>query len=380
METGPPNAPGQSPAFAAQTRAPQPDDATAATGEIVARDLPRLWALEFLPDRRMLVTAKDGAMHIVTPDGHVGPEIAGVPDVDPRGQGGLLDVALDPDFAENGLVYFSFSQPRGDGVNGTAVARARLDLRQGNTGSLSDVTVIFEQTPGYAGTRHYGSRLAFAQDGTLFVTVGERSDQPIRDQAQDLASGLGKVFRINTDGSIPADNPFANTPGAQPAIWSYGHRNIQSAVVAQDGTLWTVEHGARGGDELNAPLPGRNYGWPVVTYGVSYGGQPIGRGMTAAEGTEQPVYYWDPVIAPSGMDQYRGDAFPAWQGHFLIGGLRTQAVVVVDVEDGRVVTEEWVPMAMRVRDVKVGPDGLVYAVTETNTSSRIVKLTPGSGS
>ncbi|RAI00049.1 glucose dehydrogenase [Acuticoccus sediminis] len=380
IDAGPANAADQTPAFPGQTRAPQPDEPTAFATETVATGLPRLWALEFLPDGRMLVTAKSGTMHIVGQDGRVGAMIQGVPSVDSRGQGGLLDLALDPGFADNHRIYISYSEPRGDGVNGTTVARAVLDMREGNTAALNSFEVIFRQTPGYAGTSHFGSRLAFRRDGTLFVTVGERSDTPIRDRAQALDAGMGKVFRINTDGSVPADNPFVGRDGAQPQIWSYGHRNLQSAIVDHAGDLWTVEHGPRGGDELNRPEAARNYGWPVITYGLNYNGTPVGDGITRHEGMEQPVYYWDPVIAPSGMAEYNGDLFPAWRGHFLIGGLAAKAIVVLAVEDGRVVTEEWVPLKARVRDVKVAPDGTVYAVTETGNSSNIVRVIPKKGS
>ena len=380
VDVGPANAPDQRPAFEGQTRAPQPAETLSVASETVAEGLPRLWAMEFLPDGRMLVTAKAGAMHVVTPDGEVGPEIAGVPEVDSRGQGGLLDVALDPDFADNSLVYVSYSEPRGDGTNATSVARGRLELGDDLAGSLEDVSVILRQTPSYAGTKHFGSRLAFRPDGTLFVTVGERSDTPIRDRAQDLSAGLGKIFRINPDGSVPEDNPFVDTADAQPEIWSYGHRNLQSALVDADGDLWTVEHGPRGGDELNRPEAGLNYGWPVITYGLTYGGQPVGEGITQKDGMEQPVYYWDPVIAPSGMAQVRGDLFEAWRGHLLVGGLKTKDIAVLDITDGRVETEARVPIGARVRDVKMGPDGAVYAVTESSSSSSILKLTPRTGS
>lgn len=380
VDVGPPNAADQSPAFPQQTRAPQPAADVDVAVATVAEGLPESWAFEFLPDGRMLVTAKAGAMHVVTAEGRIGPEIDGVPEVDDRRQGGLLDVALSPDFADTGLIFFSFSEPRGGGLNTTAVARARLDLSGDGAGALRDVEVILRQTPDYAGTMHYGSRLAFAPDGLLFVTVGERSDRPIRDGAQDLDNGLGKVFRIHPDGSAPQDNPFVGDPDAVPQIWSYGHRNLQSAVVDDGGTLWTVEHGPRGGDELNRPEAGLNYGWPIITYGEAYSGAPVGEGITQAEGMEQPVYYWDPVIAPSGMAQYEGDLFPAWRGQLLIGGLRSSGIVVLDIgADGRVATEARVPLGERVRDVKVGADGAVYALTDASPS-RILKLTPGSPS
>ncbi|GAB5378345.1 MAG: PQQ-dependent sugar dehydrogenase [Acuticoccus sp.] len=380
VEQGAKNAPWQEPAFPGQTRAPQSDTAPRVAVEPVAEGLPQLWGMEFLPDGAMLVTAKAGAMHIVSPAGVAGPAIANVPAVDARRQGGLLDVALSPNFAQDGLVYASFSEPRGGGENGTSVFRARL-VRDGDGGALEDVTVILRQTPSYAGTMHYGSRLAFAPDGTLFVTTGERSRQPIRDQSQDTASGLGKIFRINPDGSVPKDNPFVGAAPAQPAIWSYGHRNLQSAVVTEAGELWTVEHGPRGGDELNKPEAGKNYGWPVITYGINYGGSRVGEGITRRDGMEQPVYYWDPVIAPSGMAEYTSDRIAQWRGALLVGGLVAQALVVLKHDGERVVTEDHVPLGARIRDVKVGPDGAVYAITEQRGGpSGIVRVVPADAS
>ncbi|MAP17664.1 MAG: glucose dehydrogenase, partial [Aurantimonas sp.] len=329
VATGAPHGADQSPAFEGQTRAPQPATDVAVSTEIVADDLPKLWSMEFLTDGRMLVAAKDGAMHIVGTDGTVGEALAGVPDVDARGQGGLLDIALAPDFADSRMIFFSFSEPRDGGVNGTSVAAAELRTDDAGSGTLENVRVIFQQTPGYAGTKHFGSRLAFAPNGDLFVTVGERSDTPIRDQAQDVTSGLGKIFRIRPDGTPADDSPFVDAADALPEIWSYGHRNLQSAVVDDAGQLWTVEHGPKGGDELNRPEQGLNYGWPVITYGIDYSGAPIGEGITAQDGMEQPVYYWDPVIGPSGMAQYQGDEFPEWQGALLIGGLVSQGLVAL---------------------------------------------------
>ncbi|MGX1308358.1 glucose/arabinose dehydrogenase [Amorphus suaedae] len=377
VQTARPNAPDQKPAFPGQTRAPQPAEAANVRTETVATGLPQLWAMEFLPDGRLLVTAKRGTMHVVGGDGAAGPAIKGVPEVVSRGQGGLLDVALAPDFARSGMIYFSFSEPRDGGANGTSVARARLQTDASGAGALSGTEVIFRQTPAYAGNKHFGSRLAFAPDGTLFVTVGERSDTPIRDQAQDISSGLGKVFRINPDGSVPSGNPFVGRAGAQPEIWSYGHRNLQSATIDARGRLWTVEHGPRGGDELNRPQAGRNYGWPIITYGLDYSGAPIGTGITSKAGMEQPVYYWDPVIAPSGMAAYDANAIPEWKGALLVGGLQSRGLVVLRMNGDRVATEEWVPLDARVRDVRVGPDGAVYALTEARgAGSSIVRISP----
>ncbi|MFN7127070.1 MAG: PQQ-dependent sugar dehydrogenase [Allorhizobium sp.] len=375
-ETQAPNAPDQQPAFTGQTRAPQPAQAVEIKQEVVAEGLPHLWAMEFLPDGRMLVTAKQGAMHIIGEDGKPGAEIANVPEVLADGQGGLLDVALAPDYQMSGKIFFSFAEPRDDG-NGTSVASARLVPDDQGGGALEDVSVIFRQTPGYDGNKHFGSRLAFGPEGQLYVTVGERSDAEPRVQAQDLQSGLGKIFRISQTGEALPDNPFVGQENAQPEIWSLGHRNLQSATIDSQGRLWTVEHGPKGGDELNLPEPGKNYGWPEVTYGVEYSGAKVGDGVTQMADTEQPVYYWDPVIAPSGMAYYDADAIPEWKGAFLVGGLVSQGVVVLHMENDRVKFEERVDLDARIRDVKVGPDGAVYAVTEQRGggNSTIVKLT-----
>jgi glucose/arabinose dehydrogenase len=375
-ETQAPNAPDQQPAFTGQTRAPQPAELTRIKTEVVAEGLPHLWAMEFLPDGRMLVNAKAGAMHIIGTDGKAGPEIVGVPKVLANGQGGLLDVALAPDYETSGKIFFSFSEPRDDG-NGTSVASARLVPDDQGGGALEDVSVIFRQMPSYDGNKHFGSRLAFGPEGELYVTVGERSDREPRVQAQDLQSGLGKIFRITQTGEAFNGNPFAGQDNAQPEIWSLGHRNLQSATLDGQGRLWTVEHGPRGGDELNRPEAGKNYGWPEVTYGVEYSGAKVGQGVTQMADTEQPVYYWDPVIAPSGMAYYDADAIPEWKGAFLVGGLVSQGVVVLHMENDRVKHEERVPLDARIRDVKVGPDGAVYAVTEQRGggNSTIVKLT-----
>lgn len=379
VETQAPNAANQQPAFEGQTRAPQPVETPEVETTAVAEDLPQLWAMEFLPDGRMLVTTKAGDMHIVTAEGDAGEAISGVPEVDARGQGGLLDVALAPDYDTSGRIYFSFSEPR-DGGNGTSVASAVLTPDDANGGALDDVKVIFQQMPTYDGDKHFGSRLVFAPDGALFVTVGERSDVETRNQAQDIGSGLGKVFRIDAEGAALPDNPFVETEGALPEIWSLGHRNMQSAALDGEGRLWTVEHGPKGGDELNRPEAGVNYGWPEVTYGIDYNGAPIGDGITATEDTTQPVYYWDPVIAPSGMAYYDGAEFPEWDGAFLIGGLVTKGVVIVHLDGDRVASEERVPLDARIRDIKVGPDGAVYAVTENPNAgtSSILRLSKAS--
>ncbi len=376
VETAAPNAPDQEPAFAGQTRAPQPETPVVTATEVVAQGLPHLWAMEFLPDGRMLVTAKEGAMHIIE-DGTPGPAIQGVPEVAFGGQGGLLDVALGNDFAENGTIYFSFSEPRSDG-NGTALAKARL-VEDGDTPTLADVEVIFSQQPSYDGDKHFGSRISIDADDVIWLTVGERSDEEPRVQAQDLGSHYGKVIRINTDGSPAEGNPFINEQGARPEIWSLGHRNTQSAALDADGTFWMIEHGPKGGDELNRPEAGLNYGWPEVTYGIEYSGDPVGEGVTQMEGTQQPLYYWDPVIAPSGMAFYEGEEFPELDGTILVGGLVSTGVVILHMDGDTVAYEERIPLDARVRDVRVGPDGAIYAVTEDRDtgSSEIVRITKG---
>ncbi|MBB3951700.1 glucose/arabinose dehydrogenase [Aureimonas jatrophae] len=379
VETEAANVPSQEPAFANQTRAPQPAAQPEIRRETVAEGLPNGWAMEFLPDNRILFGAKGGQMMILPAVGQEGEpiEVSGVPEVASAGQGGLLDIALGPNFAEDGMIYYTFAEPRGGEGNGTSLGRAKLIMADAGA-RLENAEVIFQQMPTYDGDKHFGSRIVFDRDGMLFLGVGERSDTPIRDQAQDLGSGLGKVFRLNADGSVPQDNPFVGRDGAQAAIWSYGHRNIQSATLGPDGRVWTIEHGARGGDELNRPEAGKNYGWPVITYGEDYSGKPIGQGITAQEGMEQPIYYWDPVIGPSGMAIYAGDEFPEWRDAILAGGLVTQGLVVLRMDqEGRVASEERVPLDARIRDVKVGPDGAVYAMTEVRNGggSTILRLT-----
>jgi aldose sugar dehydrogenase len=352
-------------------RSPTPGPVNGAVRvQTITRGLEHPWALAFLPDGRMLVTERPGQVRIVTTDGRLSEPLAGVPRVQARGQGGLLDVVLDPRVTENRLVYLAYAEPGEGRTAGTAVARGRL-----GDGRLEDVRVIYQQQPKVEGANHFGSRLVFARDGTLFVTQGERFGY--RDQAQDLSSGLGKIVRINPDGSVPRDNPFVGRIGARPEIWSYGHRNVQSAALhPHTGQLWTVEHGARGGDELNRPEAGKNYGWPVITYGVDYSGAKIGEG-TAKPGMEQPLYYWDPVIAPSGMLFYTGDAFPDWQGSILIGSLRPGLLVRLTLEDGWVTGEERYlsDLGERIRDVRQGPDGLLYLLTDSR-DGRILRVLP----
>jgi aldose sugar dehydrogenase len=350
-------------------RSPQPKPIEGVvTAETVASELEHPWALAFLPDGRILVTERPGGLRIVSPTGRVSEPLGGVPKVHAQGQGGLLDVAVDPNFTENRLIYLSYAEP-GEGGAGTAVARGRLGEE-----ALEDVQVIYRQQPKVEGNGHFGSRLVFAKDGTLFVTQGDR--QAYREQAQKLESGLGKLVRINPDGSIPKDNPFVGKSSARPEIYSYGHRSMQAAALhPETGQLWTVEHGARGGDELNHPEKGKNYGWPVITYGRDYSGAKIGEG-TAKEGMEQPVYYWDPVIAPSGAVWYTGDRYPGWKGSFFVGSLQPGALVRLTVENGKVTKEErYLSDVGRVRDVQQGLDGLLYIVTDEG-DGRLLRVVP----
>lgn len=345
--------------------------------ETVAEGLEQPWGLAFMPDGRMLVSEKPGRLRIVSKDGKVSPAIEGVPAVDDEGQGGLLGVALDPKFAENKLIYFSYSEPRGDAGNGTTVARARLD-ETGGTLRLADLKIIFRQMPTFKSNHHFGSRLVFAPDGTLFVTLGDRNKG--RDQVQKLDSHFGKLIRINSDGSVPKDNPFVGKPGAKPEIWSYGHRNIQGAALhPETKQIWLVEHGPRGGDELNSVQKAKNYGWPVITYGTEYHGPKIGEG-THKEGMEQPVHYWVPSIGTSGMTFYTGDLFPAWKGDVFVGGLASQSLARVDMEGGKAVRWENMlsDLGERIRDVVQGPDGALYLLTD-NPEGRVLRVVPDTG-
>ena len=370
----PANAPDQRPAFAGQTRAPEVKSNVAVQVTTVAEGLNMPWGLAFLPDGRLLISEKHlGQLRILGTDGKLSGPVQGLPAVVGADQGGLLGLAVDPKFSENGLIYWAYAEPADNGTNNTAVARGKL------TGDrVENVQVIFRQTPSLNSTKHYGGRLVFAPDGTLFVTTGERSILEGRAQAQRLDGTLGKVVRINSDGSIPKDNPFVGKPGVRPEIWSYGHRNILSAAIdPKTGKLWEVEHGARGGDELNVIEAGKDYGWPTITYGLEYSGKPVGAGLTAKEGMEQPVYYWDPVIAPAGMAFYEADLFPAWKGSILIGGLGSKALVRLVMQDGKVVGEERLltDLNERIRDVVVGPDGALYLATDSK-NGRVLKVTP----
>ena len=387
VETRPPIT-SYKPAFAGQTRAPEQKLGVAFEATTVTSGLQFPWSLAFLPDGRMLVTERRaGKLRVVAKDGTLTEAaVEGTPAVFSGGQGGLLDVVLDPAFKSNGLVYLSYAEPNADGTNNTAVARGKWV--DGPTPKLEGLTVIYRQRPALASPLHFGSRLVFARDGKLFVTQGERSIPAGQKQAQDLASGLGKVVRINPDGSIPKDNPFVGKEGALPEIWSYGNRNIQAAALhPQTGELWEVEFGPQAGDEVNIIRKGRDYGWPTISYGVNYGPAktPITGGETQRPGMEQPLYYWDPVIAPSGMIFYTGSLFPKWKGSLLIAGKQPQGlpggfVTRLTVKGEKVVGEERLatPAPANWRDIRQGPDGAIYLLKD-GTAGAIVKLTPKKG-
>ena len=372
LETRPANNPDQQPAFPGQTRAPGVKTEQAMRHSVVASGLSHPWGLALMPDGRWLVTEKPGRLRIITADGQISEPVQGLPAVDARGQGGLLDVAVSPGFAQDRLIYWSYAEPR-EGGNATSVARGRLS---DDGARVDNVQVVFRALPAYDGDKHFGSSLAFAPDGKLFITLGERSDRPMRPQAQDLGSHMGKTIRINADGTVPQDNPFVGRAGALPEIWSLGHRNVQGiAVQPGTGAIWTIEHGTRGGDEVNLDRAGLNYGWPDAAYGVEYAGGAINSGATQKAGTEQPVYYWDPVIAPGGAVFYQGAMFPAWDGDLLVTALKEKHIARLVIENDRVVGEERLltDLGERVRDVAIGPDGAVWAITDEN-DGKLVRL------
>ena len=349
--------------------------------ELVAGDLQHPWALAFLPEGRFLVTERPGRLRVVEADGRLGPPLSGQPAVAAGGQGGLLDVITDAGFANNRRIYFCFSEPAASGPgNSTALARATLSA---DNSRLESVQVIFSQKPKVVSSAHFGCRIVEAlkdgkPDGTLFLTLGDRYSR--MSDAQKLDNHLGKVVRIHKDGSVPKDNPFVGRTGALPEIWSYGHRNMQGATLAPDGTFWTHEHGPQGGDEINIPQPGRNYGWPVITYGENYGGGKIGDGLTAQPGLEQPLHYWVPSIAPSGMVFLSSDKYgKAWQGNLFIGSLKFAYLDRLELAQpfkGQVAREhKLLEGGERIRDVRQGPDGLLYILTDS-PRGRLLRLLP----
>ena len=380
VDPRPANATEQKPAVTGQTDAPEQKSNVVFDVVTVVEGLQNPWSMTWLPSGKMLVTERPGRLRVLGTDGKLSAPVTGLPPVDARNQGGLLDVALDPAFAKNNLIYWSYAEPREAGANNTAVARGTF-VDDAAAPRVDNVQVIYHQSPSLVSTLHFGSRLVFGRDGTLFITQGERSITEGRMQAQKMDSGLGKIMRLNPDGSIPKDNPFAGKEGVQPSIWSFGHRNVQAATLnPATGELWEVEHGTRGGDEINIARKGKDYGWPTIAYGIEYRGGPITGNITQQPGMEQPLYYWDPVIAPSGMTFYTGSLFPAWKGNLFIGGHGTRDLVRVVLDGEKVVGEERLlkdiqPKPEPIRDVRTGPDGAIYVMIDSPTG-RILKLVP----
>ncbi|MSQ66843.1 MAG: PQQ-dependent sugar dehydrogenase [Gammaproteobacteria bacterium] len=379
VDPNPPNATGQQPAFAGQTRAPARTTHVAFEVRTLTQKLHKPWSLAFLPTGNMLVTERPGRLRVVGPDGALSVPVLGLPTVDTRGQGGLLEVAVDPAFTSNQLIYWTYAEPQPDGTNHTALARGKLI--EGAAPAVENVQVIYRQAPSLTSPGHFGGRLVFARDGSLFVTQGDRMTEEGRGLVQKLDTLQGKIVRLSPDGSIPPDNPYVGNAQARAEIWSLGHRNVQAAAInPTTGELWAVEHGTRGGDEINVVRKGHNYGWPIIAYGIEYWGGAITGDLTAQAGLEQPLYYWDPVIAPSGMLFYTGALFPAWRGSLFVGGLASTNLVRLDLQGERVVGEErlltdLLPKAERIRDVRQGPDGAIYLLTDS-AQGRILKLVP----
>ncbi len=343
--------------------------------EVVTSELQNPWGVAFLPDGRFLVSEKAGRLRVVEPGGAIGMALQGLPPIATGGQGGLLDVLSDSGFNDNRTVYFCFSEPSASGpANGTALASARLSADRTR---LESVRVIFSQKPKVASSAHFGCRIVEARDGTLFLTLGDRFSR--KDDAQKLDNHIGKIVRIRKDGTVPPDNPFVKRAGALPEIWSYGHRNGQGATLAPDGRLWMTEHGPQGGDEINVPLAGANHGWPVVTYGENYGGGRIGDGLTSREGMAQPLHHWVPSIATSGMAFLTSDRYgAAWKGNLFVGSLKFGYLDRIELKDGRVVAEHKLleDGRARIRDVKQGPDGLLYVLTDASRDGSLIRLRP----
>jgi len=345
------------------------------TTEVVARGLQNPWGLAFIGEGRMLVTERPGRMRVVEANGRVGEPLAGVPRVDAVGQGGLLDVVADRDFSRNRTVHFCYAEPGAAGSgNSTALASARLST---DSKSLEDVKVVFSQQPKFSSRLHFGCRIVQTDDGHLFLGLGDRFQRMA--DAQTLDNHHGKVVRIRPDGSAPPDNPYVGRAGALPEIWSLGHRNVQAATLAPDGRLWTIEHGPQGGDEINITAAGKNYGWPVITYGENYGGGQIGDGITSKAGLEQPLHYWKPSIAPSGMAFIKGDRYGKdWRDSLLVGSLKFRYLARLVLDGERVVREEKLlpELGQRVRDVREGPDGFIYLLTD-DRDGQLLRLRPG---
>lgn len=368
VETNPPNA-SYKPAFEGQTRVSGVKTTTAYKATVITSSLSNPWGIVPLPDGRFLVTEKAGRMRIVKADGSISEPVGGVPEVNASGQGGLLGLCLDPEFGSNRMVYWSFSEPG----NLTAIAKGRLS---DNERTFEGVTVIYRATPAYSGANHYGGRVIFDRSGNLLASTGERSDLETRAQSQSINSGLGKIVRIDKNGQAVSGNPFIGQSGTRPELYSIGHRNPQGlAIHPGTGDLWQSEHGPKGGDELNRVQAGANYGWPVITYGIEYSGQRVGEGIQQKEGLTQPVYYWDPVISPSGMTFYSSDRIAEWRNNLFIGALSGMHIVRLVIEDNKVTGEErlLVDERQRFRDITQGTDGALYAVTDQGRLYKIDK-------
>jgi glucose/arabinose dehydrogenase len=371
VETKAPNS-NYKPAFAGQTRIKGVKTKTPYEGRVISKDLKNPWGIASLPDGRLLITQKGGTMRIAKTTGELSGPISGLPKVNAGGQGGLLGLAIDPDFAKNRTVYWCFSQPNPEG-NLTALAKGQLSADEQK---MENVVVLWRATPAYNGTLHYGGRVVIDKAGNLIYSTGERSDLVTRPQAQDINSDLGKTIRITKDGKPAEGNPFAGRAGARPEVYSYGHRNVQSlAFNPATGDLWEGEFGPRGGDEVNLIKPGKNYGWPTITYGIEYSGEKVGEGIQQKEGLEQPVYYWDPVISPSGMTFYNGSNMPEWKNNLFISSLSGMHIDRLVIQNNKVVGEERLLSGEneRFRDVTQGKDGALYAVTDGGRLYRIAK-------
>ncbi len=360
------------PAFAGQTRVAGVRTSTAYTSNVLSSNLDKPWGIAQLPDGRFLITEKKGTMRIASATGTVGGDITGLPPVNSSGQGGLLGLCIDPSFAQNRMVYWVYSESLPEG-NVTAVAKGKLSPDEK---TIENATVLYRAKPAYKGNLHYGGRILFSKDGHLYISTGERSDLETRPLAQDLNSGLGKIIRITTDGKPASGNPFTETANADPAVYTYGHRNVQGiAFHPVTGDLWENEFGPRGGDEVNLIQPGKNYGWPVITYGIEYGGGKIGNVIQQKSGMEQPVYYWDPVISPSGMTFYNSDVIPEWKNNLFIACLSGLHICRLVIENNKVTGEERLlrDESQRFRDITQGNDGALYAVTDAGRLYRISK-------
>lgn len=371
VETQAPNS-NYKPAFTGQTRIEGVKTKTPYTVTVLTKELKKPWGIAPLPDGRLLITQKEGTLRMADHSGQLSAPISGLPQVDANGQGGLLGITIDPDFSKNRMVYWTFSERSKPG-NLTAVAKGRLS---DDEKMIENTLIIYRATPHYEGDKHFGSRILFDKTGNLVFSTGERSDIETRPQAQSLTSSLGKIIRITTDGKPAPGNPFLNDKNARPELYSYGHRNPQGLAlhpVTKD--IWEGEMGPRGGDEINRIEAGKNYGWPIITYGIEYGGEKISNGQTQIKDMEQPVYYWDPVLSPSGMTFYSGNAIPEWENNLFIGGLSSMHIARLVIENNKVTGEEWLLAneGQRFRDVAQGKDGALYAVTDSGRLYRIAK-------